>query len=349
MTPGIRYAAYPKSWNDSSERNAPTRPTKFSGAFVAPVVKNQTGSVGSWLTSEMSQISPTAKSATPRNSLRRRDNVDSFTSDLHQDGENQWAAARALLEKAPQLDAQLFGHQALIRPLLVAGGLDALGDHSGGVPKQRFGLTFVYDVAAGHEFRLANQSPAMTADPDDRNHQPVAGKVAPVAKHFVADFAEARHIDQDPSGRRLVPDSRSMAIELDDVAVLGKQNLQIAVAPRHDALCHPRVLCQLPVLAVDRDEVLGADERDDELQFLRRAVSRHVHVLHVGGDHVGAAAGDVAHRARDGLLVPGNRPRRQHDDVVRPELDEAMIVDGDARKRRLRFALRPRGHAEHVL
>src|SRR5687768_10212103 len=145
MTPGIRYAAYPNSWNDSSERNAPTRPTKFSGALAAPVVKNHTGSVASWLTSEMSQISPTAKSATPRNSLRRRDSVESFTSDLHQDGENQWPSARALLEKPPQLDAQFLGHEALVGPLLVAGRFDAFRDHAGGVAEQRVGLTFVYD------------------------------------------------------------------------------------------------------------------------------------------------------------------------------------------------------------
>src|SRR5688572_5379998 len=221
MTPGIRYAAYPKSWNDSSERNAPTRPTKFSGALAAPVVKNQTGSVGSWLTSEMSQISPTAKSATPRNSLRRRDNVDSFTSDLHQDGENQWAAAGALLEEAPQLDAQLFSHEALIGPLLVTGGLDALRDHGGGVAEQRVGLTFVYDVAAGDEFRLADQRPVKAGDGDHGHHQPVAGEVTAVAEHFVAHFAQTRHVDEDATRRRLIGDSRAVPVELDDVAVLG--------------------------------------------------------------------------------------------------------------------------------
>jgi len=47
MIPGTRYAAYPRSWNDSSEMNAPTRPTKFAGGWSAPVVKNHTGSVGS--------------------------------------------------------------------------------------------------------------------------------------------------------------------------------------------------------------------------------------------------------------------------------------------------------------
>jgi hypothetical protein len=44
-----------------------------------PVVKNQTGSVGSWVTSEINQISASAKSATPRNSLIRLERVDSFT------------------------------------------------------------------------------------------------------------------------------------------------------------------------------------------------------------------------------------------------------------------------------
>ena len=42
-------------------------------------MKNHTGSVGSCVTSEISQISASANSATPTNSLIRRDNVDSGT------------------------------------------------------------------------------------------------------------------------------------------------------------------------------------------------------------------------------------------------------------------------------
>ena len=44
---GPRYDAYPNSWNDSSARNAPTRPAKLAGAAWAPVLKNQAGSLGS--------------------------------------------------------------------------------------------------------------------------------------------------------------------------------------------------------------------------------------------------------------------------------------------------------------
>ena len=79
VTAGMRYAEYPRSWKDNSERNAPTRPTKFAGGCEAPVVKNHTGSVGSCVTSEISQMSASANSATPTNSLIRRDNVDSGT------------------------------------------------------------------------------------------------------------------------------------------------------------------------------------------------------------------------------------------------------------------------------
>src|SRR6185436_18714913 len=128
MMAGITYDAYPNSWKDSSERNAPTRPTKFAGGCDAPVVKNHTGSVASWVTSAISQIRASAKSATPTNSLMRRDKVDSGTSDLHQHGQHEGPPARPFLEESPQLDAKFFRHEALVRTLLDAGRLDALGD-----------------------------------------------------------------------------------------------------------------------------------------------------------------------------------------------------------------------------
>ena len=151
------------------------------------------------------------------------------------------------------------------------------------------------------------------------------------------------------AGRRLVGDARALPIELDDVAVLGEQHLQLAVGPRHDAFRDARMLRQLPVLAVNRHEVARADQRDHQLQLLRGPVARHVDVLHVRRDDVGAAPRDVAHRPGNRLLVARNRPRREHDDVVGRELDEAVVVDGNARQRRLRLALRAGGDAQHVL
>ena len=48
------------------------------------------------------------------------------------------------------------------------------------------GLTFVDDVAAGDEFRLADQRPVVAADRDNSDDQPVPGKVAAVAQDLVA-------------------------------------------------------------------------------------------------------------------------------------------------------------------
>ena len=62
--------------------NAPTRPAKFAGGCVAPLLKNHTGSVGSHVTSATTQSSAAAKSATPRNSLARRDSVEVVTSQI---------------------------------------------------------------------------------------------------------------------------------------------------------------------------------------------------------------------------------------------------------------------------
>ena len=55
---------------------APTRPAKLAGAAPDPALKNQTGSLASYVASEISQSSATANSATPKNSLTRRDRID---------------------------------------------------------------------------------------------------------------------------------------------------------------------------------------------------------------------------------------------------------------------------------
>ena len=144
--------------------------------------------------------------------------------------------------------------------------------------------------------------------------------MTPVAKDLVADLAGARRVDQHAPGRRLVGDPRARAVELDDVAVLCHQHLQRRLDAAQHPLGHPRMLRQLAILAVHRHEVPRAHERQHELQFLRAAMAGDVHVLHRIRHHVGAAPRDVAHHTRDRLLVPGNRARREHHRIVRPEL-----------------------------
>ena len=66
-------------------------------------------------------------------------------------------------------------------------------------------------------------------------------------------------------------------------------------------------------------------------------------------DHLGVPASDVVHHAADGLLVAGDFPGREHDDVVGLEAHVAVIVDGDPRQRGLRLALRARANADDIL
>ena len=107
----------------------------------------------------------------------------------------------------------------------------------------------------------------MTADGDDGHDDPVASQVPAVAKHLVADLSDPRGIDEHAAGGRLVCNASAMGIELNDVAVLRQQHLDVTIGATHDLGRYPRVLRELPILAVNRDEVARPHEREHELQL----------------------------------------------------------------------------------
>jgi len=185
--------------------------------------------------------------------------------------------------------------------------------------------------------------------PVDGHHEAVFRQMTAIAQHFVADLAGPRVVDQHAPDRRLPGDSRAGLVEDDDVAILGEENLGLRVASGEHALGHAGMLRQLAILAMDRDEVARAHEREHQLELFLAAVAGDVDVLDAFVNHVGAAPGKVIDHAPDRLLVPRNRARRDHDRVVVSDLDEAMVVDGHARQRRHRFALRSGTEAQHVL
>ena len=71
-------------------------------------------------------------------------------------------------------------------------------------------LAFVDDEAARDQFGFADQRAGLAADRDDRDDDAVAGEVPAIAQHFVADLADARHVDQHASGGRLVGNARAV-------------------------------------------------------------------------------------------------------------------------------------------
>ena len=217
-----------------------------------------------------------------------------------------------------------------------------------GIPEDRV-VALADDEAARDDLGPARERAGRAADRHDGDDDAVSGEVTTIAQHLVGHLARACRVDEHAARRRLLREAGPVPVELDDVAVLRQEDLQLAVGPAHDALRHPRMLGELAVLAMDRHEIAWLDQREHELQLLGAGVSRHVHVLHVVGDHGGPAPGDVAHRPRDCLLVARDRPRREHYRIVGTDLDVAMVVDGDAGQRRPRLALRPGSEAEHVL
>ena len=136
---------------------------------------------------------------------------------------------------------------------------------------------------------------------------------------------------------------------MQDVAVLGEEDLGPRIAPLEDALGDPAVLRELPVFAVHRDEEPRLHQRQHQLQLFLAAVPGHVHVLDALVDHLGAAAGQVVDHAADRPLVAGNRSRGQHHRVVGADLHVPVVVDRDARQGRHRLALRAGREAEDVL
>src|SRR5262245_29965672 len=264
----MRYAAYPNNCSDNSERNAPTRPAKFTGAWLPPVVKNHTGSDGSCVTSEMSQISASANSATPTNSLIRREKVDSATtSDLHEYWKHQRPSSRPLLEETPQLHPKLFGHQSLIRPLFHAGFGDASSDHLSRVAEERVALAGVDHESASDDLRIASKRTGMTANCHNRDDHTVGREVPSIAKYLVTHLADARHIDQHPTRWRLLGNASALIVELNDVTVLSEEYLDLAVGPAHHPRGYPCVLREVTILTVYWDEIARPHEREDELQL----------------------------------------------------------------------------------
>ena len=81
---------------------------------------------------------------------------------------------------------------------------------------------------------------------------------------------------------------------------------------------------------------------DDQLQFFLAGVSADVNRRRgaVVVDDVGLAAEQVIDHAVDRLLVARNDARRQHHRVALFDLGVLVIVDGGARQRRHRLALR---------
>ena len=106
----------------------------------------------------------------------------------------------------------------------------------------------------------------------------------------------------------------------------------------------------MAVFAVNGNEIFRLDELQDQFLLFLAGVAGNVN--RAGGIVVvdeRAAAEHVVQHAEDGLFVAGNDARGKDDAVVFVDGDEAVIVDGDARKGRHRFGLAAAGENDDAL
>src|SRR6476646_1195929 len=135
-------------------------------------------------------MSAAANSATPTNSLTRRETVDPPTmSDLHDHGQHEGPPPRTFAEEAAQLRAQLLLDEPLIGALLDARLFHHLAEQPRAVGEQR--LAVFHDDAARDDVGHALERARLLVDGDDRHDEAVLGEMAPVAQHLVADLARA--------------------------------------------------------------------------------------------------------------------------------------------------------------
>src|SRR6187431_1288677 len=215
-------------------------------------------------------MSDSAKSATPTISLKRRESADPATSDLHDDRQHERAQPRSLPEEPLQSDAEPFLDQARIGALFDAGALQSRREQRRDLLQQCLRARVDDEPARDHVGGFL-EGPRLLADRHHRNHETVAGKMTPVPKHFVTNFAAAGAVNQDPAGGDPLHDPPAGLVETDEVAALGEYNL----CGRRDPRRHAGMAGELAVLTVYRHEEPGPDQRKHELELFFAAVSGH--------------------------------------------------------------------------
>src|SRR5687767_11655999 len=124
-----------------------------------------------------------ANSATPINSLTRRETVDPATLDLHDDRYDERPPPRPLPEKAPELDADFFFDEALVSPFFNTGTLNDLGDEASALAEQ-FGARSVLHQSAADDVGIPFDLAGLLIDGDHRHQQAILRQMAAISKHL---------------------------------------------------------------------------------------------------------------------------------------------------------------------
>ncbi len=236
-------------------------------------------------------------------------------------------AGGLLGQEPPQVGADLLFHDSPVGALFGAGGLQGAGDDSAGL-NQELRVVAGRDKAAADDLRQTLALPGVLVDGDDGEHETVFGEMTAVANDQVLDhLVERTAVDAHAADGDALSLAGAAGIQLQRLARFEHKSLLQTGVPQ--VLGQLGMLGQLPVLAMDRQEVLGADQVQDQLQLFRAGVPGDVDGrVHRAVDHVGPAPREVIDHAIDRLLVAGNDARAENHGVARFHREVLMVVHG---------------------
>src|ERR1700674_468115 len=245
-----------------------------------------------------------------------------------------------------QIGADFLLDHAVVGFLFGAGGIERFDDD---LPD-----ALDHTVVAGIEPARHNLGRGLDAsgefvDGDERHHEPVFAEMAAVFDNNVFDHVSAgAGIDTDAAHIDAAGLAGAELIDFENVSSFDQHHF--ANRSSHGA-GQLGVQLELPVFAVDGDEIFRPYEVDDELQFFLAAVSADVNrrVRAVVIDDECFASEQVVHHAVDGFFVTGNNARRQHDGIAFFDFGVLVVIHRRPRQRGHRFALRAADEDAHFL
>src|SRR5262245_12369481 len=141
----------------------------------------------------MIQIIAAAKSATPTNSRTRRETVDPFTSNLHDDRQDERPPARTFAKEPAQLGPELLFDDALVGAFLEARLIHHFSKNPGAIGQQR--LAVFHHEPARDDVWHAFERAGLFVDGDYGHDESILGKVTAISQHLVTDFTGPCAVD----------------------------------------------------------------------------------------------------------------------------------------------------------
>src|SRR6266566_8248414 len=266
-------------------------------------------------------------------------------SHFEDDGEDEGALGSLLVDVAFQVHADFFFDNAPVGLFLGVGLLDRPDDHVARAGDEL--LPVVAQKAAGDDFRQRFDFSGVFVDGDDGHDDAVFGEMLPVANDELLDLFERAGIDQNAARRKRLPAISPLSGKFNWLPIFDEQDFSRHYAKLMRQGC---VTKQMPVFAMNGDEVARANELENKLLFFLAGVAGNVNdAAAIFVIDQGAAAEHVVQHAEDGFFVAGNDARGKNDRVVLLDRDPAVIVHGDARERRHRLGLAAAGNHDQAL